>query len=230
MELLENTYFINLDERPDRLEHVLSEFKKLGITGTRYKGNKTKNGAVGCTLSHIKCLELAKQNNYPHIFICEDDITFLEPDVFLKNLKKFKNSVYYENWDVIIVGGNNAPPFQPINNYCIQVYNSQTTTGYIVNNRYYDTLINNFKTGIKNLISNPDNKREYAIDMYWKQLQRQDKWYMIIPPTVIQYESYSDIEERVVNYKNLMLDLEKPWVTNQATPSFHNMLYRLPRG
>jgi len=32
---------------------------------------------------------------------------------------------------------------------------------------------------------------------------------MIIPPTVIQYYDYSDIEERVVEYGPAMLDLEK---------------------
>ena len=35
---------------------------------------------------------------------------------------------------------------------------------------------------------------------------------MIIPPTVSQYESYSDIEERVVNYDRLMLDMDKEWL------------------
>jgi hypothetical protein len=34
---------------------------------------------------------------------------------------------------------------------------------------------------------------------------------MIIPATVTQYESYSDIEERTVNYDHLMLDIEKTW-------------------
>lgn len=227
MELLVHNFFINLDERPDRLEHVLEEFKKIGVEGTRYKGNKTKNGAIGCTLSHIKCLEMAKINNYPQVFICEDDITFLDPSLFLKNLNKFKNSVYSKSWDVIIVGGNNAPPFKPINNFCIQVNNNQTTTGYIVNAAYYDKLILNFKTGLQQLLQNPTDKRNYAIDIYWKQLQRQDKWYMIIPPTVIQYASYSDIEEHVVDYKDLMLDLEKPWLTR--APQMHNMVFRAPR-
>ena len=36
--------------------------------------------------------------------------------------------------------------------------------------------------------------------MYWRPLQTLDKWYMIIPATVIQYENYSDIESRNTNY------------------------------
>ncbi len=34
---------------------------------------------------------------------------------------------------------------------------------------------------------------------------------MITPPTVTQYENYSDIEECSANYDFLMLDMEKTW-------------------
>jgi hypothetical protein len=34
---------------------------------------------------------------------------------------------------------------------------------------------------------------------------------MITPPTVTQYENYSDIEEQQTNYDYLMLDMEKTW-------------------
>jgi hypothetical protein len=35
---------------------------------------------------------------------------------------------------------------------------------------------------------------------------------MITPPTVVQVDSYSDIEGRRVNYSELMLDLDKEWL------------------
>jgi hypothetical protein len=35
---------------------------------------------------------------------------------------------------------------------------------------------------------------------------------MIIPATVTQYQDYSDIEKRVVNYDHLMLDIQKDWL------------------
>jgi hypothetical protein len=35
---------------------------------------------------------------------------------------------------------------------------------------------------------------------------------MIVPPTVIEYVDYSDIEKRVVDYKPLMLDMKKEWL------------------
>ena len=212
MELLKNTLFINLENRKDRLEHVKSELSKLGVEGERVNAVKAKMGAIGCTLSHIRCLELAKQRGYEEVFICEDDITFTNPELLLKNLTKFHEE---DNmlWDMIIIGGNNVPPYHKINENCVRVFYCQTTTGYIVKQSYYDTLIKNFKESANLLMKNPteEGKKKYALDIYWKRLQLQDFWYMITPPTVIQYENYSDIEERNTNYNHLMLDMDKEW-------------------
>jgi len=210
MELLEHTLFINLDYRTDRLEHVLEELKKMNIIGERLSAIKTESGNIGCTLSHIKCLEIAKKRSYPFVFICEDDINFTNKSVFIENLAKFYQ--LYKNglkWDVLIVGGNTCPPFQPVTDFCVRTFNVQTTTGYIVQNHYYDKLINNFKEGLQMLIREPQNKKQYAIDIYWKQLQSIDNWFITVPLTVNQYYDYSDIEEKVVDYTKPMLDLEK---------------------
>lgn len=221
MELITNTIFINLEHRTDRLEHVSEEFKKISeefkkmnihenMNIRRFDAIKTDSGNVGCTLSHIKCLEIAKQNAHPFVFICEDDIQFANPAIFLENLRKFHQ--LHENglkWDVLIVGGNTCPPFQQINDFCLRAFNVQTTTGYIVQKHYYDTLINNFKDGLQRLIREPHNEKIYSIDIYWKQLQQVHNWFITIPLTVNQYYDYSDIEERVVDYTRAMLDLEK---------------------
>jgi hypothetical protein len=67
----------------------------------------------------------------------------------------------------------------------------------------------NFKDGLQNLIREPHNKKLYSLDIYWKQLQATDHWFITIPLTVNQYYDYSDIEEKVVDYTQPMLDLEK---------------------
>lgn len=214
MNVFEHTLFINLDDRTDRLAHAEAEFKKMGIIAERVSAKKLQNGAVGCTLSHIKCIELAKSRGYEEVFICEDDITFTNPELLKANLVRFIENDDI-NWDMLIIGGNNVPPYQQLFEYCARVFYCQTTTGYIVKRHYYDTLLRNFKESAQNLMRNPENKREYALDMYWKRLQSQDFWYMITPPTVTQYENYSDIEEQTTNYDFLMLDMEKKWYIEQ---------------
>jgi GR25 family glycosyltransferase involved in LPS biosynthesis len=213
MELLENCLFINLDKRVDRLEHVTKQLEMMGINGERFKAVETKDGAIGCTMSHIKCLELAKARGYEQVFICEDDIEFTNKEVFLKSLDKF----YTEGpvWDVCILGGNNGPPYSVYSDYCVRVFNCQTTTGYIVKKHYYDVLIDNFRESVRNLIREPENKKMYALDVYWKRLQQQNLWYFIVPITIAQVESYSDIENRVTDYRWLMMDLEKKWLLQQ---------------
>ena len=201
--------YINLDSRPDRNEHVKNELAKVGINKPdRFKAIKLENGALGCSMSHLKCIESAKQKDYPCVFICEDDIEFLDPSLFLNQMQTFLNSNI--NWDVIIVAGNNMLPYTPVNNTCIKVLNCQTTTGYIVKKEYYDKLMQNYKEGIQKLMKDPTNN-EYKIDKYWFRLQREHNWYLIIPLTVVQKEDYSDIEKRVTNFKNYMLNYNKAY-------------------
>ena len=178
---IKNILYINLDSRPDRRAHVEKQLDSVGMKGTRFSAIKMANGRVGCSMSHLKCLQTAKANNWDHVFICEDDITFTKPDLFKQQINKFlksENSAV-SNWDVCIVGGNNLPPFQQIDDYCIRVSHCQTTTGYIVKGHYFDKLIDNYREGITRLIREPEKHVMFAIDKYWLNLQKQDKWFLI---------------------------------------------------
>ena len=210
MEYLQNCLYINLEHRKDRLSHIEKQMKLLGISGIRFNAIKTNDGAIGCTMSHIKCLEIAKERNWDSVFICEDDIMFLDIDTFKTNLKRFMESDI--DWDVCIVGGNNGPPFERVSDFCIRTFNCQTTTGYIVKKNFYDIMITNFRESVTKLIKYPIKKNLYAIDVYWKRLQKSKRWYMITPVTVIQIEGYSDIEHRDVDYSAYMMDIEKKWL------------------
>lgn len=221
MELFKHTFFINLEHRKDRLEHVTEEFKKMGIKGERINAVKSANGAIGCTLSHIRCLETAKQRNYEYVFICEDDITFTDPELFKEQIKKFHNNKEI-NWDMLVIGGNVLPPYHKVGDYCARIFNCQTTTGYIVKKGMYDVLLENFKESSQKQMRNPVGpgiSNPYALDIYWKKLQPQYFWWIITPTTVTQYENYSEIEKRVTNYDNLMLDMDKTWFQRPSLPS-----------
>lgn len=204
---IKHAFYINLASRPDRKQHVESQLKTLGINAERFNAIKLKNGALGCSMSHLKCLEIAKANSYPHLLTIEDDIKFLNPGVFKTQLNLFLSK--HKSWDVVLIGGNNVPPYAKIDDTCVKVSMCQTTTGYLVNAHYFDTLIDNFRTGIKKLIEFPEQHIKYAIDKYWFRLQKRDNWFLIIPLTVTQREDYSDIEKRPTNYTPVMIDLDK---------------------
>jgi len=205
---IKNAFYINLEHRIDRKEHVEKELKKIGINATRFNAIKMKNGAIGCSMSHLKILENAKKNKLDHVLIVEDDITFLDSELFKNQINKFLE-IHENNWDVILLAGNNMPPYEKIDDMCVKVSRCQTTTGYLVNGHYINVLVSNVKMGLTNLLNNPDKKAKYAIDKFWFVLQGASKWYLITPLTVVQREDYSDIEQKVMNYENIMQDLDK---------------------
>jgi glycosyl transferase family 25 len=204
---IKNTYYINLEHRTDRKIHVENQLSTIGLQGNRFNAIRTKNGAIGCTMSHLKLLEFALNNKFEHILIVEDDITFLQPKLFIKQFNNFLAN--HKDWDVVIISGNNIPPYTNIDDTCVKVNSCQTTTGYLVNGNYISKLMNNIKEGLQGLIRNPNLKPIYAIDRYWFRLQQLDNWFLIIPLTVVQKEDYSDIENRVTDYTYLMTDLDK---------------------
>ena len=204
---IQHAFYINLDSRPDRKQHVERQLGIIGINAQRFKAIKLQNGALGCSMSHLKLIETAKANNWPHILVVEDDILFTNPSLFVQQCNKFLST--HKEFDVALISGNNIPPYREIDDTCVQVTKCQTTTGYLVQNHYFDTLIQNYKMGIQNLMREPENHRIYAIDKFWFNLQAIHKWYLIIPLTVAQREDYSDIEKRPTNYARAMLDLDK---------------------
>jgi len=205
MNTIKHAFYINLETRPDRKQHVERELLKVGIKAQRFNAIRLPNGAIGCSMSHLKCLEIAKQNNWDHVCIIEDDIQFLKPRVFVQqcNLALSKKS------DVVLLAGNNLPPYIRVDDSCVKVSRCQTTTGYIVKQHYYNKLIANIKEGINKLLREPEKHVLYAIDKYWFQLQEIDTWLLVTPLTVTQREDYSDIENRHTNYTRAMIDLDK---------------------
>jgi GR25 family glycosyltransferase involved in LPS biosynthesis len=202
MNIFENHYYINLSERTDRNENAIKELSKLNIVPNRIDAVKTKIGIVGCALSHLKCINMAKSNNYPYVCIFEDDIVISRSSLLIRKVKKLIDT----DFDVLMLSGNNFKPFIEYDDY-IKVSKCFTTGAYIIKSHYYDTWINNLKEGIQLLLQTQN--RDYSLDMYNHQLQRKDKWYLITPICAYQRPDYSDIENRNVDYKNLMLEYDK---------------------
>jgi GR25 family glycosyltransferase involved in LPS biosynthesis len=206
---IKNILYINLEARTDRKQNIEIQLPRVGFQKfERFNAIKLPNGRVGCTLSHIKCLELAKEREYDHLLICEDDILFLDPPLFQKQFNAFLAKGH--SWDVVILAGNNVPPYDRIDDTCIAVTRCQTTTCYLVNGLYFDALLANMKEGLQRLLREPEQHVDYAIDKYWLKLQQKDNWFLITPLTVVQREDYSDIEGRRTNYMYMMTDLDKP--------------------
>ena len=61
-------FYINLEKRVERKILCEKELQKLGINKpNRFNAIENEIGLIGCVLSHIKCIEIAKKNNYNYI-------------------------------------------------------------------------------------------------------------------------------------------------------------------
>lgn len=225
----DHVIFINLDSRKDRLQHFYSEWSKISpLAPTRLAAVSLSSGAIGCSMSHIKAIEQAKKNDWPHVIICEDDMTVVNPGLLRSHLDQFMATG--REWDVLLLGGNNWPPFHTVDEHCLRIHNCNTTTAYMVQSHYYDTLLQNFKEGAKQFMKEPDKPFLYAIDIWWKRLQIQDRWFLINAPVITQWDgSYSNVENREVSYSQMMLkhDKTEAWIPQEARNSMPDKTFGL---
>lgn len=97
-------FVINLDKRTDRWKSVQDNFKDCPIFLQRFSAIKHKRGWIGCGLSHMKLVEMAKENKMPYLLIIEDDC---KPTKFMKHWVDIKKWLHNNNdkWDIFL-GGN----------------------------------------------------------------------------------------------------------------------------
>jgi glycosyl transferase family 25 len=193
-EFVDKVIYINLEHRIDRKEQIESELQKYFPIEKiqRFNAIKHQHGGIGCTQSHIAVLEIAIQNNWSNYLVIEDDAMWSN---FQKGYSLLEQLIQKPH-DVITLGVAHAT-YTPE----LKLLSGQTATAYIVQQHYYETLLQNFKEGLQAFLST-GHYGVYAIDQYWKRLQQKDNWYCVIPSLIIQRPSYSDIERRHVNYSN----------------------------
>ena len=195
-DFVDKILYINLEESVDRRINIENELLKVIPSDKimRFNAIKHEYGHIGCTMSHIQCLEIAIKNNWNNVLILEDDAVFED---YSKGLNLLKNLIV-NNFDVISLGSM----YVKFDENTYRLTEGQTTTAYLVNNHYFLTLINNFKEGLE-LLENTKIWKKYCVDQYWKLLQKKDNWYIVFPPLIIQAPGYSFIRKKYVDTTNL---------------------------
>ena len=191
--------YINLERRVDRLHEITEELTKFNLVGERFNAIPNSNGIVGCGYSHLEVLKLAKQRGYKNILILEDDFTFLV------SREKFEEelTVLFEKdipFDVCMLAYNLKESETSVHGpFLKRVLSAQTASAYLVNSSYYDKLIDLYNVAIP-LLEKTGHHGIYANDQIWKRLQRQDNWVCFSTRIGKQRASYSDNENKLVNY------------------------------
>ena len=178
--------------------------------------HRPQQGNIGCTMSHIRCLTMAMEREWPHVIILEDDFYVHNIDLWKENVEHWKQGCL--EFDVLLLSGNNGPPFHVSSEHVVQVRNCQTTTGYVVNKHYMPVLLQNMKHGLERLIREPKKGTAFALDIYWKHLQQTGRWFLLVPVAAVQLASFSDIENRHVDYSHAMVDWTKHGWSKEPRP------------
>jgi len=205
---VDKVFVINLDSRTDRLELITAELLKTGITdferfsairptddmlNGKYKdyihnANMTyRRGALGCLLSHMEIIKIAKIRNYDKILIIEDDCKFTGTlDVLVSALEQLaeKNNAY----KLLYLSGNHIKKCTPFLKNVVRVHGTFTTHSYIVTKNAYDEILNGLD-GFRREIDN------YYIRIY----QPRNECYCVFPSITTQLDGISDINGNFVS-------------------------------
>ena len=203
--IFDGIYCINLTSRPDRWERFTALWERFELDIERFEGVEGAKlnfpshdihhnaNSIGCTMSHIKVLELALSRNQKEVLILEDDAC---PCSDL--LDRFKQG-YVElpkNYNICYLGGNNIkPPKYASVNLGITVH-TQTTVAYAITAKFAEIILKKLRETVEHAV----------VDETYFALQRVYTMYIFNPRLVHQYASYSDILHRYVDY-NTMRDL-----------------------
>jgi glycosyl transferase family 25 len=197
MDKIEKIVYINLDYRTDRRSEIEGELATMGLSGERFSAILEKPGWIGCSRSHLKVLELAKQSGWKNVLILEDDFHFIvDKATFEQELTDFfKLEIPYD----VLMLSYNLQEKKPFNDTVCRATNVQTASGYLIHERFYDTLIANWKQALPLLIQTGQHWN-YSCDQCWKILQPTSEWFCLNRRIGIQRKGYSDLAERVVDY------------------------------
>ena len=235
-EFVDKVVYINLDHREDRRILMKKFFEEGQIPNEkveRFSAIRHKVGIVGCAMGHIAILKRAKAEGWKSVLILEDDMQWIDFD---NNYKKLENLVTSNTWDVCMLGGLYLEATPP------KVHIAVCTNAYIVKSHYYDTLLENFETGLrkkldvrpprffakteksmKEYYERVNSMNQFNVDVYWFKLQLKDNWIGMMDPMCDQAPTYSDIYNEVTVHqefdkerlRDAVNDMKRLIATNQ---------------
>lgn len=159
----QNVFCITLElgenaEHPERLQAAVKEFSKHGISVEFVEGidgrkldipeppsrdgdSVVRKADMGCTLSHLKVVQLAKKRGLFNYFVFEDDVTLAEN--FQEKFSRAMTNLTIYPWSLVYAGGDNQEPNdQPApNQYLVGTNRALTTHAFGASYRVYNDLI-----------------------------------------------------------------------------------------
>lgn len=123
------SYVINLDRRVERWQYVREHLASLGIRVIRFSAIDTKPGWAGCRESHLRIMELCKDEEVFTIY--EDDVKFVgSPDSIEPIMSQLP-----PDWDCLYLGASPKEPQERYSDSLFRLKNAHVTHAIIWHNR-----------------------------------------------------------------------------------------------
>ena len=189
-------YCINLDERTDRWEHAQEEFRKAGILDRviRFSAIRDADGRLGVIKSNLAIIKIAKEKKLKNVLIFEDDVQFIvdnPQDVLAKTIQQIGDI----KWHLFYLGANTHQKLTKFKPNLILLKNAFAVHSMAYSELMYDVLINKYDK--LKVISTYDD----ILDVFLaRKIQEKYICLMTNPMMTTQMNSYSDIENRIVDY------------------------------
>ncbi len=194
--------YINLDRRTDRRAEMEAELDRLDLSGVaeRFAAIPRSVGILGCGLSHLAVLRLARERGLKNVLIFEDDFELLvEPEEFWTTIREsIAELEAWDSWDVIMLAYH-IWDSEPAGERLVRVRSAQTASAYIVNACFYDRLIGLYEWAMP-LLESTNEHWTYANDQVWKLLQPASRWFATAQRLGRQRASFSDTAEKHTDY------------------------------
>lgn len=191
-------FVINLIKCIDRKNQIIQDFSLYKEVQLHFiEAIKTDNGAIGCFLSHKKCVEIAKERNMKYIIVLEDDC--LPMNNFEIRLKELLNYLELnDDWDIFLGGVKKCNKIlekkMMSNEYIYKINRGHCSHLVIYNNSFYDILLQVDET-------------KYAVDTFWHKKYRAC---ILLPFLAYQRNGMSNIANCYNgNFINNFIDTEK---------------------
>ena len=202
--------YINLAKRTDRRESIEFQLKKMAVPPEkiiRFEAIERDEGALGCAMSHVAVLTMAKENDWQNVLILEDDMVFNDDDESHDRINYFFSSLISTDWDAGFLSGSYFDIEQKHGCF-YKISRSYLSNSYIINQHYYNELISVFDASIEKM-NEGISRYQCSLDVYWHHLMWKDNWFAIYPCVGYQLVDISDIEGYTtdrVNYFSRTID------------------------
>ncbi|MCZ7372422.1 MAG: glycosyltransferase family 25 protein [Candidatus Methanoperedens sp.] len=192
-------FVIHLPERKDRAKSMKVELSKIGweyslfpaIDGSLQNPvtQRMSGGRLGCLLSHLALLNIARDSGFGGIAVFEDDV---ECSASFDDDFNMYHSNIPDDWDMIYFGVNHIIPPTSVAEGVCRITRGYTSHAYIIRDTLYDRAVE--------LLGN----EQHPVDVYYSMLHSEINAYCFSPPLIWQRDGISDVTGAWVSNKKLI--------------------------